>query len=267
MEKVRDRLWIWGHAEGSHNDAFNLPAHSRMTPAEAAFYMNVPNLLMVVYGERPEPPFDQLAVSFRPLNKVIWSIIGYEYTPRNLQYTDLNEVIGLSRKFPNIQGAIMDDFFMSVEDGKPGEFRYSVEDVRSIRKRLHSVTPALDLWVVLYNHELNLPVQPYLKECDVITFWTWTSDKLVDMEENFALVEEMAPDKPKVLGCYLWDYGAGQPMSLERMQYQCEKGLAWLKTGRIEGMIFLASCICDLNLESVVWTRQWIAEVGEQPIN
>jgi hypothetical protein len=39
-------------------------------------------------------------------------------------------------------------------------------------------------------------------------------------------------------------------------------GLQWLQEGRIEGMIFLASCICDLGLETVEWSRQWIQKVG-----
>ena len=70
----------------------------------------------------------------------------------------------------------------------------------------------------------------------------------------------------KILGCYMWDYGRKQPMPLERMQYQCETGLRWLQEGRIEGMIFLASCICDLELETVEWTRRWIAAVGDEPV-
>jgi len=31
-------------------------------------------------------------------------------------------------------------------------------------------------------------------------------------------------------------------------------------------MIFLASCICDLDLEAVEWTRDWIAARGPQPL-
>jgi hypothetical protein len=31
-------------------------------------------------------------------------------------------------------------------------------------------------------------------------------------------------------------------------------------------MIFLASCLCDLELEAVEWTRDWIAKVGEQQL-
>lgn len=36
--------------------------------------------------------------------------------------------------------------------------------------------------------------------------------------------------------------------------------------GRIEGVIFLATNICDLDLETVIWTRRWIAEVGDRPL-
>jgi hypothetical protein len=55
-------------------------------------------------------------------------------------------------------------------------------------------------------------------------------------------------------------------MPVEWMRHQCELGLTWLKEGKIEGMIFLASCICDLDLEAVEWTRAWIREVGDEPI-
>jgi hypothetical protein len=50
------------------------------------------------------------------------------------------------------------------------------------------------------------------------------------------------------------------------MKKQCDLGLRWLMEGRIEGMIFLASPICDLELETVEWTRQWIARNGARPL-
>ena len=64
----------------------------------------------------------------------------------------------------------------------------------------------------------------------------------------------------------MWDFGIGKPMPLERMKKQCELALRWLQEGRIEGMIFLATNICDLDLEAVNWTRRWIAEVGDQQL-
>ncbi len=39
-----------------------------------------------------------------------------------------------------------------------------------------------------------------------------------------------------------------------------------MKEGRLDGMIFLASCTCDLGLEAVEWARQWIARVGDEPL-
>lgn len=41
-----------------------------------------------------------------------------------------------------------------------------------------------------------------------------------------------------------------------------ELGLEWLRGGRVDGMIFLASNLCGLDVDSVEWTRDWIAEVG-----
>ena len=64
----------------------------------------------------------------------------------------------------------------------------------------------------------------------------------------------------------MWDYGDKKPMPISAMQRQCEQGLEWLHHGKIEGMIFLASCICDLNLETVEWTRNWIHKVGGQRV-
>ena len=64
----------------------------------------------------------------------------------------------------------------------------------------------------------------------------------------------------------MWDFGAKRPMPVELMKQQCELALKLLRERRIEGMIFLATNICDLNLETVNWTRRWIAKVGDEPL-
>jgi len=55
-------------------------------------------------------------------------------------------------------------------------------------------------------------------------------------------------------------------MLLDLMKKQCTLGLDWLRQGRIEGMIFLASNVCDIDLETVEFTRQWIAAVGNETV-
>jgi hypothetical protein len=136
--------------------------------------------------------------------------------------------------------------------------------MRHLRGRLDAGVPRLDAWVVLYAHEFDQEerLRPHLDLCDVVTLWTWNAAELTRLEHNFERFERIVGAKRRVLGCYLWDYGAKQPMPLEMMKHQCELGRRWLEEGRIEGMIFLASCICDVGLGAVEWTRGWIDAKG-----
>jgi len=262
MSTVRDRFWLWTHAAGSHDTGYGISGTSRMTPVEGAFYMNIPNVILVRYIGKPELPFHQYAVPFRPLKQVVWSIVGAGGATDD---AEREAVFELADRFPNITGVMMDDFFRKSDDGESGSL--SVNQLRDVRKRLVVGGRTLDLWVVLYANQFDLPgLAEHLALCDKVSFWTWTADKLADLERNFAKAEELAPKCGKVLGCYMYDYGRRQPMPVDLMRNQCETGLRWLREGRIEGMIFLASCICDLDLEAVEWTRQWIAEVGDEEI-
>ena len=51
MSTIRDRLWLWGHEAGSHNEEWNLPAASQIMPAQAAENMGIPNIIMVRYRQ------------------------------------------------------------------------------------------------------------------------------------------------------------------------------------------------------------------------
>lgn len=260
VETIRDHFWLWAHDAGCHNRGWNIPKPSRMTPAEAAFYLNIPNLIMVRYEGLPEPPFEQYALPLKPLKRVVWSIVGAGGATGN---DEREYVLQLANRQPNIVGAMMDDFFKPADDaGSVGVL--TLDELGAVRSQLAARSQPLDLWVVLYDHQLHLPVREHLALCDVVTFWTWTADQLPNLERNFAAVEELAGDRRKVLGCYMWDYGQGRPMPLDVFQAQCRLGLQWLYERRIEGIIFLASCICDLGLPTVEWARTWIARIGDK---
>jgi hypothetical protein len=109
-------------------------------------------------------------------------------------------------RYPNITGAIMDDFIDAAPGAQTYTCRFTPEEIAGFRQRSHTAS------------------------CD--------------------------------LG--LWDYDKKRPMPPDHMEKQCETGLQLLREQRIEGMIFLASCICDLNLEAVEWTREWIGRVGDR---
>jgi hypothetical protein len=261
MPTIRDRLWIWGHEAGAHNGNYGLPAPSRMTPMEAAVYLNVPNALMIAIGDQPAPPFDRHMIAFRPLKRVVWSIVGDSSSARN----DLDEVLGLAARYPNLIGAIMDDFFHA-PDADGNISRVGLDELSTYRGLLNTAARPLDLFTAVYAHDLDLPIRDYVELCDVVTFWHWRADELPRLEDNFQRLEKVAFDKRILLGCYLWDFGACRPMPLELMQHQCQLGRRLLREGRIEGLIFLASCTCDLELDTVAWVRDWVAEVGGKSI-
>ena len=260
MSIVRDKLWLWGHEEGSHNEEWDLPAASQITPAQAAENMGLPNVIMVRY--RKDYDAEAYAASLRCVDRVIWSIVGNSGINEGIEMAPLR---AMAANYPNWRGVMMDDFFLTNDPGATAV--HTVEDLQTIQNQLDINRRKLDLWVVLYDHQLHLPIENHLAQCDVLTYWTWRAQDLDKLEANFARAEALAPNCRKVLGCYMWDYGDKRPLSLELMQRQCELGLQWLRSGRIDGMIFLASCICDLDIEAVNWTREWIREVGEEPLS
>ena len=103
---------------------------------------------------------------------------------------------------------------------------FSVEAIRDLRQRLVVDGRRLDLWVVLYAHELGWEtvLRPHLDLCDVVTFWTWNAAELANLEQSFVRFEQVVGDRRKVLGVYLWDYGTKQPMPLAAMEQQCGAG-------------------------------------------
>jgi hypothetical protein len=261
---VKDKLWLWGHDAGAHNDSWGLPRPSRITPTEAAFYLGVPNLIMVRYLGRPPLPFDQYALPFRALKRVVWSVVG---ASGKTDDEERAHVLELSARHPNITGVMLDDFFGSDPPAQGDDLAALPPDkLRELRRRLTVGGRPLSLWAVLYEHQLGKPLAPYLELLDLVSFWAWDSDKLTALEGNLERLEQVAALCGRVLGCYLWDYGKKKPMPLDLVRHQCGLGLRWLRQGRIEGMIFLASCLCDLELEAVEWTRNWIATMGDQRI-
>ncbi len=270
MTSIKNKFWVWAHPVNSHYNYSEWSpeiVQSRMTPAEAAGYLGVENLLMVRYANQPQPPFDQYAMALEPMKQVVWSILSAIDLKAGISESadpDLEAVLDVARKNKNVTGVVLDDFFG--RDGKDAAL--SVEQLQAIRDKLQNQERKLDIWAVYYDILCGKTpafeiVEPYLKRCDVLNHWTWNAKDLEHLEENFAKTQVVAEkcDCRIVLGCYMYDYGEKKLMPIELMQKQCELGLKWLNEGSIDGMVFLASCICDIGLETVEWTKNWIRQI------
>lgn len=293
---VRDHLWIFTVFAGGDNDYLErggVRGGSRMTPAEGAFWLNVPNLLLIRSHDEPALPggqqwraktsFEQYATSFQPLDRVVWSVVG---SGGKGGLGELNPVIQIAKKYPNIRGIYLDDFIVDAKrqpDGSvAGRPALQPAELKQAREQLKSVGRPMDVWITLYTHEIAPPrktTAPAFRGCvpplaefldmfDVLTLWTWNSDELPALEENLGALKKIAPPQARIaLGLYIWDYHNGRPVSLELMRHQCELGLKWLKSGQIHEMIFLANTVLDVGVPSADFARQWIAKVGGQTLD
>ncbi len=292
---VRDRLWIFTVLAGGDNNSLergNVRGGSRMTQAEGAFWLNVPNLLLIRSGDEPPLPdgqegraktsFEQYAISFQPLDRVVWSVVG---SGGKGGMSELAPVLDLAKKFPNFTGIYLDDFIIDAKrqaDGRiVGRPAIQPDELKRAREQMKVVGRPMDVWVTLYTHEINPsrkiaspgfrgcdpPLADFLDQFDVLTLWTWNSDELPVLEENLVALEKIAPKSTRIaLGMYIWDFHNRKPVPVELMKHQCELGLKWLKEKRIHEMIFLANTVLDVGLPSAEFSRQWIAKVGKEPL-
>ena len=110
MAKIIDKLWNWGHLEGSHNAIVKMDC--KMTPEEFAKDYGIKNACIVSYGGNIQPPFDDMAKRFSVLNEVKWSVLGDASTPLpEAELGNTQDILDALSAGKNITGGIVDDFF------------------------------------------------------------------------------------------------------------------------------------------------------------
>ncbi|MGI6562713.1 MAG: hypothetical protein ACOX3Q_09155 [Clostridia bacterium] len=269
MATVRDKLWMFGSR--AHDDDIWLGKSSehrftrwsRITPAEGAFMLDIPNMILVNSDGIPVPFSADAygyAESFCRMKKVLWSITG----SGGFRIGNEEEFIcDLAEKYPNITGAFLDDYFniFLTNDSDANERIYN--DLKSIREKLSKANRPMELYVVWYTHHFQAIDPKVMQFIDGLTLWTWEYRNLKRISDNFEFTEKLFPDKKKLLGIYLLDYPSGMPVPNEYMELQCEYGLKLLKEGRADGLIICTNCVMGVGLPSEKWLRGWIERVKD----
>jgi hypothetical protein len=285
QERFKDRLWLWCHVAGAHNDGgrrfymdherrveipgifpksanrYRFKHEFEVSPAEAAAELGIENGLMVKYnmGPNPGPERGRFAryyehENFGAFKKVIWSLVGEGGAT---SAPEQEETLSLAAGRTNIVGFVMDDFFVRPNRKRP----LSPGQIRGLQRRIKSALPERThrrLWVVLYDSDLNDPhfgtrFAPWLREVDGITLWFKGERPLrrKNMEEKLARLERKISNWPRrpeiILGCYMWRYLERKhgEISAERMATQLDFARDHLADGRLAGVIFLGSPIVD----------------------
>lgn len=266
MALARDKMWVFGVR--AHQDDIWLGkatdnrdrVRSRITPAEGAFILDVPNVIMVNCDGIPVPFSEDAygyAESYRPLKKVLWGSTG------SGGFRIGNEesfICDLAEKYPNIQGAFMDDVFGKFKDST-NRIEETAAMLKGIRSGLDKACRPLELFTVWYTHEMWAVVPEIFDNIDGISQWTWNCSEIPMIKDRFEVLERTFPKHKKLLGIYMFDFPTGQPVPLNLMEMQCEYGLQLLREGRLDGMIFEANSVMGIGLPSEKWLVDWIQKV------
>jgi hypothetical protein len=142
----------------------------------------------------------------------------------------------------------------------------SPQQLQNLGSRAARRGQKLPIMAVVYTGQLSLRAKSHLDQVDQVCLWTWRPEDLQSLETNLEKLERLVANKPIFLGCYMYDFADRRPLPVELMQRQTEVGYQWLKAGRVQGLIFLATPNVDVDLEAVTWTRDWIARVRDEPL-
>lgn len=279
--KLRDTLWLFGvpaHENDTHvggwlrhrasNEPDDFPSTgSSMTPAEACLFLDIPNVVMVCCDGIPSS-FSQYAdkylYSFLPMERVWWSSTGSD------GYRDGREedyVLSKRKEYPNLCGCYMDDP-LSLFNKYPEEQRSQMakEFVSGIRKKLDTSPEHIDIVITWYPHTANEDDGEIYKDIDGVAIYTWNALNLDKLDSVMEEAKKTFPDKKIYLGAYLFDFARSKPLTIEQMEFQCERGKKWLLDGTISGMIFVTNAVMAPGMKNDIWLRNWIKENGDLEI-
>jgi hypothetical protein len=165
-------------------------------------------------------------------------------------------VARLAKRFPNVTGVYCDDLM-----GLMKRFKYGPKEFGTIRSVIRDLNPALDLWTVVYTHELEQAdfwagLRPHI---DVVTLWIWESKNIGQMHNSVDQCRERFPDKPIVMGVYLRDYTKKAPVPVDCVRKQMEGIADLIGQGKLAGYTILAAVLIDGHRAQADAVRDFIA--------
>ncbi len=259
--KLIDKLWNWGHLEGSHNDITGFSCN--MSPEQFAQEYGIARSFIVSYGGNIQPPFDALAKRMKGLKEIKWSVVGDASSPLpEAELGNTDDVLAcVAGGAENITGGVMDDFF-SPERMK----RFPPEVLMKIRQKLNA--QGLDFWCVLYDMQLDYDLEKYLKCFDGVSFWIWGCEKIENVETYLKKFFALTQNNKKMLGVYLWNYldEGGGLMDSEAFERQVKRYFGLLEENAVDGVIFCSNTLGDADLETNRILKRYIAEYGQREI-
>ena len=269
---LRDKTWTWGYViEGElpaevpfvssweqKADKFKNKGKSSCSLETGTRYMRTPNTMFLNSHHDIKSLNSKNLAPLSSCKRVVCALTQGDHQG----YLDSAKLVSaLSKKHPNITGAIIDDFFTSsISESSDG-----VETLKAINAALKSENPSLKLYVVWYEMwDQNLDkLMPFLPHFDEINFWVWKTNETHWIETVEPQIDKIAKltGKPITLGLYLFDYGINvEPMPMNILKLQFIKAAELTKKGKIEGFVILQNGWFDQEYArpQIQWVKQYM---------
>ena len=255
---IGDRLWMWGHHAMSFasmkgaKEGYNLPYDRRIDMADACKAMGIPGCFVVRWRNLPaKADLPEYMKQFAGTKR-----IGFSITDSAKESFEEKVRLGLefADRMPNLTTLIMDDYF-----SHGGKLQQADAELSRLHDKL--AMRGMKLGVVLYSdaNGVKSEFREVLDICDEVTFWFWNGKNVGGIEAQVAKLRAMiGPDKPVLLGQYMWDFGGKKPMPASAMENQLAQTSRLLARREISGVIFHCTPLVDMNLAAVDVSRKWI---------
>jgi len=246
-----NHIWVWGYTlktvpgnvpyVENRRSYCSLEDGARYLGADNLVYMDSAHDLGALNPAQMErlSAFKQVVCGLTHIEEADGWHLFYEEAAR--------KVSELSLRFPNITGAIIDDF----RDPPGPSGKMTPEELKRIYLALKSVNPALKLYVVRYHVRQDYDeLLAYKDYFDGINVWCWnTTEHFWKMLYKYDLLKLRAtlPGKEVLQGQFIHDFGNQlcAPMPMDQLQLQCEKISLSMREKRIDGWVVLQNGFFD----------------------
>src|SRR5688572_3974677 len=187
------------------------------------------------------PPSEFGAVN-QPKDSDIWK--PWEKTPGMIQ--GAHRFSELSKRCPQISGVIIDDFLndfgkaMTLDDLralKDALLGKRIDENGKVDSSSPATTPDLKLYIVVYEHHLELKVDPQALELlDGVCFWMWKqTEHYKQFDEYLETVNRSYPNKEVIAGVYV-RHSLEVPV-VASVHHIMERAIDLYAKGRINGLL------------------------------
>ena len=226
----REKIWLWG---GPTPEWGGSPLPD--TLMRTAPYFKAQNGVYV-YGRTSE----EMITLHAGMKNLLGMVTTTCRAPGQQPESDVECAENLSRfslKYPFVKGGMMDDMTSGLKSVTPEK----VKQIASVGAALKKHTPALELFGVVYRHELGVKDFSAVHSLiDGVNLWFWHQEELLELENAVELCRQNFPGKKILLGLFLHDYGTADAGAMPELLLRELKGARKLMAqGKIDGLVIL----------------------------